>query len=327
MRSAKIVGLGKYVPPKVLTNKDLEKMVDTSDEWITTRTGIKERHIVEAGMATSHLAYEASKVALKRAGIKAKELDLIIVATITPDNFFPSTACYLQNYLGAKNTAALDISAACSGFVYGIAIAWQFIKGGLYKNILVVGAEVLSCVTDWQDRSTCILFGDGAGAAVLTPTSKKGIMDVFLGSDGSRQDLLILPGGGSRMPASIDTVKKKQHYIRMRGNKLFKIAVKIMVEAAQKVLDRTGLTIDDIDWFIPHQANNRIIQAVAKRLNISPDSVFINIHKYGNVSAASTAIALCELWEEGNLKNKDIVMLDVFGGGLTWGSCVMQWEE
>lgn len=325
MRSAKIVGLGKYLPPKILTNLDLEKRVDTSDEWITTRTGIKERRIVEKGEPASSLAFKASQEALKRAGMKAKDLDLIIVATITPDTQFPSTACYLQNALKASKAAAFDISAACAGFVYGLASGWQFIKGGLYENILVVGAEVLSSITDWNDRSTCILFGDGAGAAVLTRTSKSGILSAYLGADGSQSDILILPGGGSRHPASFESVKEGLHYMKMKGNELFRIAVRIMVQAAKKALDEARLQASDIDVLIPHQANIRIINAVRKRLNISSDKTYLNISRYGNMSSASSAIALCEAWEEGKLKKDSIVVLDTFGGGLVWGSCVIRW--
>ena len=327
MKSAKIVSLGKYLPSKVLTNFDLEKIVNTSDEWITTRTGIKERRIVEKGVASSDLAREASKIALKRAGIKARDVELIIVATITPDTVFPSTSCHLQNHLNAKKACCFDISAACAGFVYGLICAWQFLKTGFYKNALVVGSEVLSCITDWEDRATCVLFGDGAGAAVLVPSNKKeGFLSADLGGDGSLGDLLILPGGGSRTPASFDTVKSKMHFIKMKGNELFRLAVRIMVKTAQKSLRKVGLTTKDINLFVPHQANLRIIKAVAKRLGLSEKEVYINIERYANMSSASTSIALCEAYEEKRMKRGDIVVLDAFGGGLVWGSCVIKWS-
>jgi 3-oxoacyl-[acyl-carrier-protein] synthase-3 len=325
MGSAKIVGVGKYLPPKILTNFDLEKIVDTSDEWITTRTGIKTRHIVEQGTPASMLAKEASLVALKRAGLKPKDLDLIIVATITPDTQFPSTACYLQDYLKAKKACCFDISAACAGFVYALTSAWQFLKTGLYKNALVVGSEVLTSITDWEDRSTCVLFGDGAGAAVLVPTKKDGILSSYLGADGSNAELLILPGGGSRYPASQETLKERLHYIKMKGNELFRIAVRIMVQAAKKALKQAGVSIKEIDLLIPHQANTRIINAVAKRLSLPQEVIYVNIDRYGNMSSASSAIALCEAWEEGLIKKGDVVVLDAFGGGLVWGSCVIRW--
>jgi len=322
---AKIIGLGKYLPPKVLTNFDLEKIVDTSDEWITTRTGIKERRIAEKGVATSQLAYEASKEALKRAGLKPNDLDLIIVATITGDTPFPSTACYLQNYLKAHHAACFDISAACAGFVYALTSASQFIKGGLYKNVLVAGAEVVTSVTDWKDRSTCVLFGDGAGAAVLTKSQKDSFLSSYLGSDGSCSELLIIPAGGSRYPASEETIKHRLHYIKMQGNELFRFAVRVMVQAAKIALKNSGLSTSDVNLLIPHQANERIISAVAKRLNISSEKIYLNISRYGNMSSASSAVALCEAWEEGRIKKDDVVVLDAFGGGLVWGSCVIRW--
>lgn len=325
MKSAKIVGLGKYLPSKRLLNSDLEKMVDTSDEWITTRTGIKERRIAEKGVGASGLAAEASKIALERAGIDPKDLDLIIVATITPDTQFPSTACYLQNHLKAKKAACFDISAACAGFVYALASAWQFIKGGLYKNALVVGSEVLSTITDWEDRSTCVLFGDGAGAAVLAESESDSFLSAYLGSDGSHAEILNMPGGGSRHPISPEVIDKRMHYMKMKGNELFRFAVRIMVHAADKALAKAGLERDDVDLFIPHQANERIINAVAQRLHIPQDKIYLNIARYGNMSSASSAVALCEAWEEGKIKKDDIVVLDAFGGGLVWGSCVIKW--
>ncbi len=324
MKSAKIVGLGKYLPPKVLTNKDLENMVETSDEWITTRTGIKERRVAKKGKGASYLAYKASEIALEKAGLKPKDIDLIIVATITPDTQFPSTACYVQNYLKATKAACFDVSAACAGFVYALTTAWQFIKGGIYKNALVIGSEVLSSITDWQDRSTCVLFGDGAGAAVLTQTQKSGFLSSYLGADGSEADILLVPGGGSRKPASHDTIDQHLHCIKMKGNELFRIAVRVMVQAAKKALKEAELSTKDVDMLIPHQANERIINAVAKRLSISSEKIYLNIKRYGNMSSASSAIALCEAWEEGKIKKNDIVLLDAFGGGLVWGSCTIK---
>jgi 3-oxoacyl-[acyl-carrier-protein] synthase-3 len=325
MSSAKIVGLGKYLPPKILTNFDLEKMVDTSDEWIVTRTGIKTRRIADKGVGASLLGYEAARIALKRAGLKPADLDLIIVATITPDTQFPSTACHLQSHLKAKKACCFDISAACAGFVYGLTCAWQFIKAGLYKNALVVGSEILTSITDWKDRSTCVLFGDGAGAAVLVGTTKKCFLSSYLGGDGSQSELLILPAGGSILPASEETVKKRLHFIKMKGNELFRIAVRIMVESAKKAIKLAGLRPKDISLLIPHQANERIINVVAKRMKIPMEKVYINISRYGNMSSASSAVALCEAWEEGRIKKDDIIVLDAFGAGLVWGSCVIKW--
>lgn len=324
MASAKILGLGKYIPEKILTNADLEKMVDTSDEWITTRSGIKTRHLAADNQAASDLAAQASIQALKNAGIKPKDVDCIIVATITPDTQFPSTACYVQQIIGASNAACFDISSACAGFVYALALGWQLIKGGMYKNIVVVGAEKLSSITDWTDRSTCVLFGDGAGAAVLTASKKEHFHSFHLGSDGALTDILTVPAGGSRLPASAQTVKQGQHYLKMKGNEIFKLAVRIMVDAAGQALKKAQLKIEDIDLFIPHQANIRIIDAVAERLHLPADKLYVNIAHYGNMSAASTAVAFCEAYEQQRLKKGDIVMLDTFGAGLVWGSCIIE---
>lgn len=325
MKRVGIIGLGDYLPKKVLTNRDLEKMVDTSDEWITTRTGIKERRIVAKNEATSDLAINAARKALKEAGVKPQDLDLIIVATTTPDMQFPSVSCLVQNALGANRACCFDISAACAGFVYGIVIAQQFIARSTYKNALVIGAEVLSSITDWQDRNTCVLFGDGAGAAILAEVKSGGILSTYLGSDGSQSDLLMLPGGGSRHLASHQTIDKRMHYLKMRGNELFKLAVKIMADAAQIALDKAGLKCSDIDCLIPHQANVRILLAVAKKIGLPQEKIFLNIEKYGNMSSASTAVALCEAVKEGRVKKGDIVLLDAFGAGLVWGACVIKW--
>ncbi|KJJ85330.1 3-oxoacyl-ACP synthase [Candidatus Omnitrophus magneticus] len=321
-----ILGVGKYLPERRLTNADLEKMIDTTDEWIVTRTGIKERRIARDDEAASDMAVKAAQVALKNAGLEAKDIELIIVATITPDMFFPSTACQLQYKLGITGVPAFDISVACSGYVYGLAIADQFIKSGLYKYALVVASEKLSTVTDWDDRSTCVLFGDGSGAAVLGRVDDGGIMAVSLGADGSKGNLLQLPAGGSRMPASKKTVEDKQHTIKMEGNVLFKHAVKIMAEAALDVTAKLGLKGEDIDIIIPHQANIRILNALAQRMGVDPDKkVYLNIYKYGNMSAASSAVALTEAVEEGRIKKGDTILMDAFGGGLTWGALVIKW--
>jgi len=325
MKKVGIIGVGEYLPKRILTNADLEKMVHTSDEWITTRTGIKERRLVAKHEATSDLAIKAAKEALADAKVKPQDLDLIIVATITPDMSFPAVACLLQNALGAKNAICFDISAACAGFVYAIAIAQQFIARASAKFALVIGAEVLSSVTDWQDRNTCVLFGDGAGAAVLAEVKSGGILSTYLGSDGSKADLLMLPAGGSRNPTTQQTLDNRLHYIKMQGNELFKLAVTIMAEAAQNALKKAGLECKDIDLVIPHQANIRILMALAKKLGLSPDKVYLNIEKYGNMSSASTATALCEAVKVGRIKKGDIVLLDAFGAGLTWAACVIKW--
>jgi 3-oxoacyl-[acyl-carrier-protein] synthase-3 len=325
MKKVGIIGVGEYLPKKILTNADLERMVDTSDEWITTRTGIKERRMAADNEATSDLALAAAKEALGNAKLSGEDLDLIIVATITPDMPFPSVASILQNALSAKKAAAFDISAACAGFVYAISIAQQFIACGAYKNALVIGAEKLTAITDWKDRNTCVLFGDGAGACVLGEVKDGGIVATYLGCDGSNLHLLNLPAGGSRKPASRETVDQRLHYIKMNGNELFKIAVRTMTDAALTVLEKAGLKFSDIDLIIPHQANSRIIMAVAKRLGLTEDKIFLNIEKYGNMSSASTATALVEAAKEGRIKKGDIVLLDAFGAGLVWGAAVIKW--
>jgi len=325
MRKVGIVGLGEYLPKRILTNADLEKIVDTSDEWITTRTGIKERRIVAEGEATSDMALMAAREALEQAKLKALELDLIIVATITPDMPFPSTASILQNALGAKHAVAFDVSAACAGFVYALSVAQQFIANGTYRNALVIGAETLSAVTDWQDRNTCVLFGDGAGGAVLAEVHSGGILSTYLGCDGSKTGLLNQPAGGSRKPATAKTLEAREHYVKMQGNELFKIAVKTMTEAAETVLKQAGLTFKDVDLIIPHQANARIILAVGKKLGIDEDKIFLNIEKHGNISSASTVTALVEAVRSGRVKKGDIILLDAFGAGLVWGACIIKW--
>ena len=325
MKKVGITGLGEYLPKKILTNADLEKMVDTSDEWITTRTGIKRRHLVSSGQAASDLATNAARKALKDAGMQASDLELIIVATITPDMQFPSTACFVQHNLGAKKAVCFDISAACAGFVYALVVAQQFIARGTYRNALVIGSEVLSTITDWQDRNTCVLFGDGAGAAILAPVKSGGIISTFLGSDGSSGDLLLLPGGGSRNPATHQSIDNRLHYIKMRGNELFKVAVKIMTEAAQQALKLAGLECKDVDLVIPHQANTRILMSMAKKMGLPEEKIYLNIDKRGNMSSASTATALCEAAKSKCIKKGDIILLVAFGGGLVWGACVIKW--
>ena len=324
-KRAGIVGLGMHVPKKILTNFDLEKMVETTDEWVRSRTGIRERRIVEPGVATSDLAYEAAKDALKQAGVLPKELDLIIVATTSPDMLFPSTACLLQHRLGAPSSACFDLAAACSGSVFGMITAEQYLATGRYRRVLVVGAEVLSNFIDWTDRSTCILFGDGAGACVMAPVSRGGILATDMGSDGSAAELLCIPGGGSKHPPSHASVDQRLHYLRMNGGEIFKLAVRRMAQSVQAVAKRAHVKLTDIDCLIPHQANTRIIQAVAKWADMPMSKVFVNVDRYGNTSAASNLIALYEAVEEGKIASGDHVVLVAFGAGLTWGSLLVRW--
>jgi 3-oxoacyl-[acyl-carrier-protein] synthase-3 len=322
----KIVATGSYVPENVVNNHDLEKIVDTSDEWITERTGIKERRVVNAEQATSDLAFEAASLALKRAHVKPKDIDLIVVATITADMAFPSTACILQDRLGATGAAAFDVNAACSGFIYGLHIANGLIRAGVHRRILLVGAEVLSKVTDWQDRTTCILFGDGAGAVVIEATKeKRGVYSTHIGSDGSLSDLICLPGGGSRNPCSKETILKRLNYIKMKGNETFKVAVRTLEELVIKTLADNNLDPSQLSLLIPHQANIRIIQATAKRLGMPMEKIFVNIDRYGNTSAASVPIALDEAVQSGRIQDGDYVLLEAFGGGLTWASSLLRW--
>ena len=322
---AAITGLGAYVPEKVLTNFDLEKIVETTDEWIRTRTGIRERHIAAPDQTTSDLALPAAQEALKNAGITAKDLDLIIVATTSPDMLFPSTACCLQAKLGAS-CGAFDMAAACSGFVYAVAIAEGFVKSGIYKNVLAVGAETITKFINWKDRSTCVLFGDGAGAAVVSKSKDgHGILTSNLGADGSEADILQIPAGGSRIPPSEESVKNGLHYLRMAGPELFKIAVKTMDQAVREVLKHENLEVKDIKCLIPHQANDRILKAVADRLDIPYEKVYINVDRYGNMSSASTVIALYEAVKTGVVKKGDYVVLVAFGGGLTWAANLIKW--
>jgi len=325
-RYAAIAGWGKYLPERVLTNQDLERMVDTSDEWIRTRTGIVERRLVAEGESASTLAARAARQALERADLAPFALDLIIVATATPDYLFPATACLVQDALGAIHAGAFDLEAACSGFLYALAVGTQFIRSGTCENVLVVATEALSRFVNWQDRSTCVLFGDGAGAAVLRATSRRrGLLASTLGAYGAGWDLLIQPAGGSARPASPETVAGAQHYIHMKGNEVFRFAVRSMGQAAEEVLQKAGLTTDDIALFIPHQANLRIIEALAERMALPPERVYVNVQRYGNMSAATIPIALCEAAEEGRLHEGDFVVATAFGAGLTWAAGVIEW--
>lgn len=326
-RYAKITGTGSYLPETVLTNFDLEKMVDTSDEWIRQRTGIVERRIAEDNIATSDLSVHAARLAIKRAQIDPLDIQMILVATVTPDTFFPSTACYVQKGIGAKNASAMDISAACAGFLYGLDLANGLIVSGQYDTILVIGAEVFNNIVDWKDRNTCVLFGDGAGAAVVQGTDEeKGIIASYIGSDGDYADidLLGIPAGGSRMPVTTDTLDNNLNKIQMNGREVFKLGVRLMPEAAERVLKKANVSVDEVDMFIPHQANLRIIEAVGHRLGVPREKVYVNVDKYGNTSAATVIIALDEAIREGSVKPEDLILLVTFGAGLTWGSTLLR---
>ena len=325
-RTCSIAGVGSYVPARIVTNADLEKMVDTTDEWITSRTGIRARRVAASDEYTSDLAAHAATRAMQKAGVKPEEIDLIILATITPDMPFPATACIVQQKIGAYRAAAFDIEAACSGFIFGLEIGQQFIMSRTYNTVLVIGAEKLSSIVNWTDRNTCVLFGDGAGAAILQNRPEShGLLTACMGSDGQKADLLSMPGGGSRCPASTQSVAAGLHFLRMDGKETFKNAVQAMHNAAKEVLRRCELDITQIKCIIPHQANLRIINAVSERLGATPEQVFINLDRYGNTSAASVAIALDEAVEEGKIVRGDLVLLVVFGAGLTWGAAVIEW--
>ncbi|MCC6823631.1 MAG: ketoacyl-ACP synthase III [Verrucomicrobia subdivision 3 bacterium] len=325
-RPVSVTGVGSYVPAKILTNLELEKMVETTDEWITTRTGIKERRISAADEFTSDMAAQAALRAMKMAGITAEQIDLIIIATITPDMPFPSTACLVQQKIGARRAAAFDIEAACSGFIYGLEVGQQFIMSRTYDTVLVIGAEKLSSIVDWQDRNTCVLFGDGAGAAILqNRPNSHGLLTAVMGADGGKANLLTMPAGGSRCPATADSVNARLHYLRMDGKETFKSAVQAMLTAAQEALRRCELDITQIKCVIPHQANRRIIDAVGDRLGVSPEQLFVNLDRYGNTSAASVAIALDEAVSSGKVSRGELMLLVVFGAGLTWGAAVIEW--
>jgi 3-oxoacyl-[acyl-carrier-protein] synthase-3 len=325
-RTCSISGVGSYVPERVLTNFDLQKMVDTTDEWITTRTGIQERRIAAKDEFTSDLGAKAALRAMKQAGVHADQIDLIIVATITPDMPFPSTSCLIQRKIGAHRAAAFDLEAACSGFIFGLEVAQQFIMSRTYDTVLVVGAEKLSSIVDWEDRNTCIIFGDGAGAAILqNRPNAHGLLTAVMGADGRKSDLLFMAGGGSRCPATAESVAGRLHYLRMEGKEAFKNAVQAMQNAAEEVLRRCEIDITRIKCIIPHQANRRIIDAVGERLGAKPEQLFVNVNKYGNTSAASVAIALDEAVASGRVARGDLILLVVFGAGLTWGAAVIEW--
>jgi len=325
---AHIVGWGRYVPRRVLTNDDLSRMVDTSDEWIRTRTGIRQRHLVEDGETTAQMAIQAGRRALEVARLSPAQLDLIIVATVTPDHLFPATACLVQDGLGAVRAAAFDLSAGCTGFVYGLSVAAHLLAAGAYQTALVIGAETLSRITDWADRATCVLFGDGAGAVVLQGGENEGgVLATVLGADGSGGDLLWLPAGGSREPASHRTVAEGLHFLQMKGREVFRFAVKVMPAATREVLERAGLSLDDLALLIPHQANQRIIEAATRALGLSPEMVYSNLERYGNTSAASIPIALSEAAEEGRIQPGDLVVCVGFGAGLTWGAAAIRWTR
>ena len=326
-RIVSIMGTGSYVPEKILTNKDLESIVDTSDEWISTRTGMKERRIAAADQAASDLGAEAANRALEDAGVTADEIDLIIVATLSPDMFFPSTACFVQDKIGTKNAYCYDLGAACSGFLYALDTAKNQIASGAVNTALVIGAEKMSTFLDWDDRSTSILFGDGAGAAVLRAGSEgRGIMDAVMGSDGSQAKLLQVPGGGSRHPMSHEMLDKKQHYLQMQGREVFKHAVVRMGDTVLQALEKNEVSRDEVKCFIPHQANIRIIDAISRRLDIA-DRMYVNVEKYANTSYAALAIALDEAAKDGTISKGDLVVLTVFGAGFTWGANVLEWNH
>lgn len=324
---AKISALGTYVPPRLLTNADLEEMVETSNDWIVERTGIRERHIVEKGMATSDLAVEAAKAALAQRGLAPNDLDALIVATVTPDMLFPSTACLVQHKLGAKGVWGFDLSAACSAFVYALQTGAQFIATGVHKKVLVIGADVMSSIIDYTDRATCVIFGDGAGAVILEPADDDalGIIDFIHEVDGSGGCALYMPGGGSLHPSTHETVDKKMHYVHQDGQAVFKFAIRKQIELCEKILERNGLKARDVDVFIPHQANRRIITATADRLGLRPESIIINIDRYGNTTAGTIPLAMGTAVEEGRLKKGHLVLLASVGAGFTVGVTLLRW--
>ncbi|MBI3998453.1 MAG: ketoacyl-ACP synthase III [Armatimonadetes bacterium] len=322
---AAILGLGVHVPARVLTNDDLAKIVDTSDEWIVERTGIRTRRIAEPDQAASDLAVPASSAALRDAGLSASDLDLIICATTTPDMIFPATACLVQDRIGAAKAGAIDLLAACSSFVYGVITAAQMIESGVAQHVLVVGAEVLSKLVDWKDRTTAVLIGDGAGAAVLGPSQNSGILSSVVGADGSAGDLLKLPAGGSRIPITAEAIQQGLHRARMDGQAVFKLAVRVVPDAIRQTVQKAGLTLDDIDWIVPHQANQRILEAVARAMDLPFGRFICTIDRYGNTSAASIPLSIWEALRDGRIKDGDHLVLVAFGGGFTWAACTLIW--
>jgi 3-oxoacyl-[acyl-carrier-protein] synthase-3 len=323
---ARVTGTGAYLPDRRLTNQELERTVETSDRWIVERTGIRERRIAAPDEATSDLATAAGRQALTASGVPASSVELIIVATATPDMLFPSTACLVQERLGAKQAFAFDLSAACTGFLYALAVADQYIRAGTYRTVLVIGAEVLSRMVDWTDRTTCILFGDGAGAVVVqADDGTRGVLSTHLHSDGSLWDLIHIPGGGSRRPPSAETVADRMNFVKMKGSETFRVAVRTLEEVAREALTANGLSTDDVALLIPHQANLRILQAVAERLSLPVEKMVINVDRYGNTSAASIPIALDEAVRAGRVRPNDLLLLEAFGAGLTWGAAVVRW--
>ncbi len=327
-KSVVISGVGSYTPPRVLTNDDLSKMVETSDEWIRTRTGIRERRIAAPDETTSDMAAKAAAEALTHSGLKAADIDLLIVGTVTPDMPFPNTACFVQQKLGLGKVPAFDVEAACSGFIYTLEIARSLMLANGYRHALIIGAEKLSSITNWQDRTTCVLFGDGAGAAVLSlvDVPDVGILQSLMGADGTETGILCVPGGGSASPSTVETIERSLHTIHMQGNQVFKIAVRVMCQSAVEILDKAGYKAEDVSIVIPHQANNRIIEALAQRLGIGMDRFKINLDRYGNTSAASIPIALDEAHRNGRIHPGDLVLLVAFGGGLTWAASLVKWQ-
>jgi 3-oxoacyl-[acyl-carrier-protein] synthase III len=326
MTRAKIIGVGAYAPKRILTNADLEKMVDTTDEWIVQRSGIRQRHIADESEATSDLAVRAAQQALERANLVPEDIDLIVLGTSSGDSLFPTTANMVQQRLGCRRVGSMDLYAACTGSIYSLSVASQFIETGKYRRVLAIGAETLTRITDFTDRATCVLLADAAGAVVLEASGDgSGVIDADLYSDGRHWDLLYMPAGGSRTPASHETVDKRMHYAKMRGSELFKVAVRMFVECAETLLQRHGLTVDDVNLFIPHQANLRIIEAAAKRLSMPMERVFLNVDRYGNTGAASVYVALEEAVATGRVTKGDLVLLAAFGGGVTWGAALIRW--
>src|SRR5262247_3097809 len=326
MIRARITGVGAYAPKRILTNADLERMVDTTDEWIVQRTGIRERHIADEGEATSDLAVRAAQQALERANLMPEDVEFIAVGTTSPDMIFPTTGNIVQHRLGCRRAGSVDMLAACAGSIYSLSIGAQFIQTGKYKRVLCIGAETLSKITDFTDRGTCVLLADAAGAVVLEPSDgERGIIDADLYSDGQYWELLYMPGGGARHPATKETVDARMHYAKMKGNDVFKVAVRMFVECAETILKRNGFTVSDVDLFIPHQANLRIIEAAVKRVGLPMDKVFVNVDRYGNTGAASVYVAMEEAAAAGRLKRGDLVLLAAFGGGFAWGAALIRW--